>query len=354
MHRQQKRWITIGLLFLLLAVVIVSAGIGAMSIRPLQVLAILLDPLGIHLGVPYDEGMASVLLYIRLPRVVLAILVGSGLAISGVAMQGLFRNPLADPGLIGISAGASLCAVLVIVLLSSLPMLRFEALLPRYYLLNILTFIGACATSLLVFRLARSGGKTMLTTMLLAGLALNALCRALTDLVTYLANDQELRNATFWSMGSLGGATWNLVLTLLPFIMIPVLLLPGLAKSLNAFALGEREAAYLGINVKRLKTLIIVLATLSVGACVAVAGIIGFVGLIVPHMVRGLSGNDHRSLLLNSSLLGASLLSLADVCSRTVIAPAELPIGIVTAVLGTPVFIALLLKQKKQLRTVVS
>lgn len=351
---QQKRWITIALLIGLLAVVILSAGIGAMRISPLQVLAILLDPLGIHLPVTYDEGMASVLLYIRLPRVVMAVLVGSGLAISGVAMQGLFRNPLADPGLIGISSGASLCAVMVIVLLSAIPVLRTDTLLPRYYLLNILTFTGACATSLLVFRLARSGGRTMITTMLLAGLALNALCRALTDLITYLANDQELRNATFWSMGSLGGATWSIVLTLLPFIIIPVLLLPGLAKSLNAFALGEREAAYLGINVKRLKTTIIILATLSVGASVAVAGIIGFIGLIVPHIVRGLSGNDHRSLLLNSTLMGASLLTLADVCSRTIIAPAELPIGIVTAVLGTPVFITLLLKQKKQLRTAAS
>ncbi|NML20408.1 iron ABC transporter permease [Pseudoflavitalea sp. G-6-1-2] len=348
----RNKWITITLIVLLIAVVILSAGIGAMKIPPAQVMAVLLNKLGIHLPVIYDEGVENVLLHIRLPRVVMAVLVGAGLAISGVAMQGLFRNPLADPALIGISSGASLSAVLVIVLISSLPALHIDNYLPRYYLLNVITFLGACATSLLVFRISRSGGKTMLVTLLLAGVALNALCRALTDLITTTANDEQLRNATFWSMGSLGGASWNVVLTLLPFVLAPILMLPGLAKSLNAFALGENEAAYLGINVKRLKTKIIILATLAVGASVAVAGIIGFVGLIVPHMVRSVSGNDHRSLLLNSTLLGASLLTLADVFSRTIIAPAELPIGIVTAVLGTPVFVMLLIKQKKQLRTV--
>ncbi len=347
----KRKWTTIALIVLLIVVMILAAGIGAMRIAPQQVVAILLHQAGIQLPVGYDEGMANVLLQIRLPRVIMGMLVGTGLAISGVAMQGLFRNPLADPGLIGISSGASLCAVLVIVLISSLPVLHIDSLLPRYYLLNLITFIGACATSLIVFRLSRIGGKTLLATLLLAGLALNALCRAMTDLITFVANDEQLRNATFWTMGSLGGATWTVVFTLLPFIAIPVLLLPRLAKSLNAFALGEQEAAYLGINVKKLKTLIVILATLSVGACVAVAGIIGFVGLIVPHIIRGITGNDHRSLLVNSALFGASLLTLADVVSRTIIAPAELPIGIVTAVLGTPVFIMLLLKQKKQLRS---
>lgn len=348
----KRKSITIGLIVLLVTVMILAAGIGAMRIAPAQVVAILLDKIGIHLSVPYDDGMANVLLYIRLPRVVMGALIGSGLAISGVAIQGLFRNPMADPGLIGISSGASLCAVLVIVILSSLPAFHIDALMPRYYFLNIMTFLGACVTSLLVFRISRIGGKTLLVTLLLAGLALDALCRALINLITYLANDEQLRSATFWMMGSLGGATWNVVLTLLPFVMVPMLLLPRLAKSLNAFALGEQEAAYLGINVKRLKTLILLLATLSVGASVAMAGIIGFVGLIVPHMIRTITGNDHRPLLVNSILLGASLLTLADVVSRTIIAPAELPIGIVTAVLGTPVFIMLLLKQKKQWRSV--
>jgi iron complex transport system permease protein len=346
----KPKWLTISLIILLLASVVTASGIGAMSIAPQQVVAILLNKLGIHLPVTYDEGMANVLLQIRLPRVVLAVLIGAGLAVSGASLQGLFRNPMADPSLIGISWGATLSAVAVIVLISSVPFLHIDALIPRYYLLNVMTFVGACLTSLMVFRLSKVGGRSSIITLLLAGLAIGALCRALIDLVTYVANDEELRTATFWTMGSLGGASWMSVLALLPFIIIPLLALPVLGKSLNAFALGESEAAYLGINVKRLKTVVIVLATLSVGASVAVAGVIGFVGLIVPHMLRSIAGNDHRSLLPNSALLGASLLTIADLVSRTLIAPAELPIGIVTAILGTPVFIALLLKQKKQLR----
>ncbi|MDF2187151.1 iron ABC transporter permease [Paraflavitalea sp. CAU 1676] len=348
------RWLTILLIVLLLVTVVLASGIGAMSIAPSQVVAILLDRIGIHLPVPYDEGVANVLLQIRLPRVVMAVLIGAGLAVSGAALQGLFRNPMADPGLIGISWGASLSAVVVIVLLSAQPFLKIDAVVPRYYLLNVMTFAGACLTSMLVFRLSKVGGRSSIITLLLAGLAIGALCRALTDLVTYVANDEELRTATFWTMGSLGGASWTSVIALLPFIMIPLAVLPVLGKSLNVYALGESEAAYLGINVKRLKTAVIVLATLSVGASVAVAGIIGFIGLIVPHMLRSVAGSDHRVLLPHCALLGAAILTMADVVSRTLIAPAELPIGIVTAILGTPVFIALLLKQKKQLRHITS
>lgn len=350
----KRRWLTLSLIALLLVTIVLAGGIGAMQIAPSQVMAILLGKTGVHLPVAYDEGMVNVLLQIRLPRVVMAVLIGAGLAVSGAALQGLFRNPMADPSLIGISWGASLSAVAVIVLLSAQPVLRIDALVPRYYLLNVMTFAGACLTSMLVFRLSKVGGRSSVVTLLLAGLAIGALCRALTDLVTYVANDEQLRTATFWTMGSLGGASWTNVVALLPFIILPLAILPALGKSLNVYALGENEAAYLGINVKRLKTAVIVLATLSVGASVAVAGIIGFVGLIVPHMLRSLAGNDHRILLPHCALLGASLLTLADVVSRTLIAPAELPIGVVTALLGTPVFIALLLKQKKQLRHLAS
>lgn len=350
----KQGWLTISLILLLLVAVVLASGIGAMTILPQQVIAILLSKIGVHLPVTYDEGMANVLLQIRLPRVAMAVLIGAGLAVSGAALQGLFRNPMADPALIGISWGASLTAVMVIVLLSSTPLRHIDEYIPRYYLLNIATFVGACLTSILVFRLAKVGGKTSIITLLLAGLALSALCRALTDLITTVANDEQLRTATFWTMGSLGGASWTSVTALIPFIVLPLLVLPVLGKSLNAFALGENEAAYLGINVKKLKLWVLVMATLAVGASVAVSGIIGFVGLIVPHMLRSISGSDHRRLLPNCALLGAALLTLADVISRTLIAPAELPIGIVTAIMGTPVFIALLLKQKRQLRNIVS
>ena len=346
----KSKRITIGLLILMISTAVVAAGIGAMHISPQQVMAILLKQINIRIPFTYDEGLANVLLQIRLPRVVGAMLIGSGLAVAGAAMQGLFRNPMADPTLIGISFGASFFAVLTIVVLSSLPVLNNSSLIPKYYLLNVTTFAGACLTSFLVFRLSKTGGRSLIATLLLAGLAINALCRALTDLVTYVANDEQLRTATFWTMGSLGGITWSSILALLPFILVPIILLPRLAKSLNAFALGEQEAAYLGIKVKRLKTMIVVLTTLLVGASVAVAGVIGFVGLIVPHMLRSVIGSDHRLLLPCCALLGATLLTIADVVSRTIIAPAELPIGIVTAVIGTPVFVLLLIKQKKQLR----
>lgn len=340
---------TTALLLLLVTSIILSAGMGAMHIPPMQVVSIIANALGIHLPVDYNEGMANVLLQIRLPRICLGLLIGAGLAIAGASLQGLFRNPLADARLIGVSSGASLFAVLVIAVLPAMPALTHT--LPRYYLLNIATFTGACIASVLVFRISKAGSKTMTTTMLLAGLGINALCDSFMGLIISTANNEELRNITFWMLGSLGGANWSMIISLLPFILLPVCLLPRLAKSLNAYSLGEAEAMHLGIRVKQLKATVITLATLSVGASVAAAGIIGFVGLIVPHILRGISGSNHRTLLPQSALLGASLLTLADTLSRTIIAPAELPIGIITALLGTPLFIALLLKQKKAIKS---
>lgn len=331
---------------LLLAVALLAAGTGAVPATPLQVMAAVMGRLGLHLPVHVEVATANVLLLIRLPRVCMGLLVGAGLALSGAALQGLFRNPLADPGLIGVSAGASLSAVLVIVCLPAAAW-WLPGTASRFYVLNLATFLGACLTSLAVFRLSRYGGKTVMATLLLGGLAANALCGAFTGLITYTATNEQLRSITFWTLGSLGGASWKEVLAMLPFVGIPLVGLPALARSLNAFALGEAEAAYMGVQVRRLKAAVILLSTLAVGASVAVSGVIGFVGLVVPHILRTLSGNDHRHLLVNSALLGASLLTAADMWSRTVIAPAELPIGIVTALVGTPLFIALLIRQKK-------
>jgi iron complex transport system permease protein len=344
-----KRKLKILLLTLLPLTGLVSAGIGAMHIAPQEMVAVLADKAGLHLPVPYKEGAASVLWLIRLPRVVMGMAVGGGLAISGAALQGLFRNPLADPGLIGISAGASLFAVVVIAGAPALAFLWPRGLLMQHYTLTLLTFLGASLTAMIVFRLARSGGRTFIATLLLAGIAVNALAGALTGLVTYTADNDQLRSITFWMLGSLGAASWSNVAALAPFMLIPMVMLPRLAAPLNAFALGEAEAGYMGVNVKRLKTQIVVLSTMAVGAAVAVSGVIGFIGLIVPHILRTAAGGDHRHLLVNSALLGAILLTGADVVSRTVIAPAELPIGIVTAILGTPLFISLLMKQKSAL-----
>ncbi len=327
------------LVILLMGSIVLAAGQGAMAISPGQVLAVLLSKAGIRIPVEYNDAVSGVLLQIRLPRIVLAVLVGSGLAVAGASLQGLFRNPMADPVLIGISSGASLTAVGAIVLLGGAG---------GYYVLNIASFLGACLSTVIVFRLARTGGRTTVAMLLLGGLAVNALCNALTGLVTYSANNEQLRTVTFWLMGSLGGASWSSILALLPFIIIPVVLLPLTARDLNAWSLGEQEAGHLGVDVRKLKLRIMVLATLTVGASVAIAGMIGFVGLIVPHIIRTLSGGDHRRLLPDSALFGASLLVLADLASRTVLAPAELPIGIVTAVLGTPLFIFLLYRYKRE------
>lgn len=325
----------------LLLVIIMATGTGALSIKPLQVVAILLEKLGLHIPVAYDDNMPAILWMIRLPRVILAVLIGAGLAVAGAALQGLFRNPLADPTLIGVSAGASFTAVLMILLQASVPLLR------NMYFMNLATFAGAFVTALIVFRISRTAGQAVMTTMLLAGVAINALCNAMTGFLTYNANEEQLRSITFWTLGSLGGASWQTVSGVLPFILIPVLLLPRTAQALNVFALGEREAMHSGVKTAALKTQLIIYATMAVAAGVAVAGIIGFVGLVVPHIIRQIAGPDHRIVVPCSALTGAILLTLADLISRTVAAPAEIPVGIVTALVGTPVFIWLIIKQKK-------
>ncbi|ASZ09733.1 iron ABC transporter permease [Chitinophaga pendula] len=336
-----------GLLSLaLLAMVIIATGTGAMQVSPGQVVAILLKQVGISLPVTYDESMEGVLWSIRLPRVVLAVLVGAGLALAGAALQGLFRNPLADPSLIGVSSGASLTTVMMIVLQSAIPFLQFNGVL-GFYALNIATFIGAALAVLFVFRISAYGRTTQMTTMLLAGIAVNALCNAITSMMTYLSSNEQLRSIAFWTMGSLGGASWQTVLAVLPFILIPAVMLPRMGQALNVFALGEREAMHSGVKVGRLKTQLVIYSTMAVAAGVAVAGIISFIGLVVPHIVRQFTGADHRLLIPCSAITGAILLTGADLLCRTVVAPAELPVGIVTAIIGAPFFIWLIIKEKR-------
>lgn len=331
-----------GLILLLVMVIIIATGTGAMHISPLQVLAILCSRIGIHLPVAYGENMAAVLWMIRLPRVLLGVLIGAGLGAAGAALQGLYRNPLADPGLIGVSSGASLAAVLMIVLQNKIPLLQ------GFYMLNIAAFAGAVVVTVFIFRISRSYGQAVVSTMLLAGIAVRALCESVTGLMTYIANNEQLRSITFWSLGSLGGASWQTVTGILPFIAIPLLLLPRLAPALNLLALGEREAMHSGVQLARLKNMLIVLATMSVAAGVAVAGIIGFIGLVVPHIVRQFTGPDYRKLVPGATVSGAILLTIADLLCRTIVAPAELPVGIITSIIGAPFFIWLIIKEKRQ------
>lgn len=291
-----------------------------------------------------DSPEQVILWHIRIPRLLLGLMVGAGLAVCGAVMQGLFRNPLADPGLIGVSSGASLGAALSIVLGGQL-MLATEW---QRWLTPFSAFVFGAAVTLVVYKLASSRGRTEVATLLLAGVAIQAVTGAGIGLLTYLADDTQLRDLTFWSMGSLGGAQWNTVFVTAALSIPTLLVLLGLSRGLNALLLGEAEAAHIGIQVERLKILAITFSALLVGASVAAAGMIGFVGLVAPHLIRLSLGADHHFLLPASAVLGGVLLVLADVLARTIVSPAELPIGILTALIGGPFFIYLLLQQRER------
>lgn len=323
-----------------------AIGSGAIHIGPLQVFGILCHKAGLPVNISFTEQQENVLWIIRMPRVLMALLIGGTLSVCGAAMQGLFRNPLADPSLIGISSSASTAAVLMIVLGSKF-FDAYQSMLGQYSL-NIATFLGALLATVLIYRFSQQQGRTNVGIMLLAGVAMNAISGAVTSFITLSANDQQLRSVTFWMMGSLGGANWTNVAGILPFCLACIAGLPLFSKALNAFSLGEQDAAYLGIGTERLKTMVMLLCAMGVGASVAVSGIIGFVGLVVPHIMRMIIGPEHRRLLWASAMGGAILLVLADLLSRTVAQPVEIPIGIITAMAGGPFFLYLLFREKKR------
>lgn len=327
------------LAIVLVCVMLLSLGWGAASNT---------DVIG-ALGAKFGMGTANlrdmaIIWDIRMPRMVTGALVGAALAVSGAVMQGLFRNPLADPGLVGVSAGAGFGAVAAIVLGGLLPVAIQAVAGP--YLIPFAAFLGGWASTLILYRIATQGGRTSVATMLLAGIALGALTGAITGFIVYRATDDQLRDLTFWGMGSLAGATWVKLLTAGPIILFTLLSAPFLARALDALALGEPVAAHLGIDVQKMKRIAVLSVAASVGACVAITGGIGFVGIVVPHLLRLVQGPVHRTLLPNAALLGAIVLLVADMFSRVAVAPAELPIGIVTAMLGGPFFLWILLKNR--------
>lgn len=329
----RRVWALSGLSALLLVAALAALGLGAVALSPAAVWSALWQ-------LPATPPEAVLIVHeIRLPRLLLGLLVGAVLALCGVAMQGLFRNPLADPGLVGVSSGAALGAALAIVLLASAGSVPSQW---SPYVLVLSAFAGGLLVTLAVYRLARRGGEVRLATMLLAGIALNALAGALIGLLTYLADDATLRSLTFWNLGSLNGASYARLWPLLVVTVLVACWLPRRASALNALLLGDSEARHLGVPVARLKRELIACTALGVGAAVAAAGLIGFIGLVVPHLMRLLLGPDHRLLLPASALAGATLLLLADVAARLVLLPAELPIGIVTALIGAPFFLYLL------------
>lgn len=291
-----------------------------------------------------DDGQEQLIIeVIRLPRVMLSAFIGTLLAVCGALLQGLFRNPLADPALIGVSAGASVGASSTIFfgsvigtngVLLGLPAISFGA------------FFGALITSVIVFRLATSPRGTSVATMLLAGIAISALAGAFTNLLSYLADNNTLRLISLWQMGNLDGATWDRVAVCAAVVLLLTVLIPRESRALNAMLLGESEARHLGIDVEWLKRRLIIYSALGVATSVAVAGVIAFVGLMIPHLVRLLVGPDHRTLIPLSALAGAILLVAADALARVSVAPAELPVGVVTAILGAPFFLWLLIMQR--------
>lgn len=327
------------LTLLLLAAATLSATVGAAGIPFGRLVAALT-------GSWADPALVRdqlVLWSVRLPRIALAVMVGAMLAVAGATMQGLFRNPLADPALVGVSNGAALAAASAIVLAD-----RIAAAMPAAsaVLLPLAAFAGALAATLVLYRLATRFGRTSIAIFLLGGLAIAAMTNAGTGLLIYLADDRQLRDISFWMLGSLGGATWGKAGAVLPFLLLSFGLMPFIARGLDLLSLGESEAFHAGVSVEWLKRLGILLIAAAVGAAVAVSGVIGFAGIVVPHLVRTLAGPGHRLLLPASALLGAALLLAADTVARMIVAPAELPIGIVTAIVGAPFFLFLLLRQR--------
>lgn len=324
---------------LLVVAVFLNVGMGAVDISPSSVIGIILHHLGIESGIGFTAQQDAVLWNIRIPRVILCLSAGAALAISGCALQGIFRNPLADPGIIGVSSGAALGAI-GLIMLGAAPF--------GPYTMPMAAFGGGLLLTLAVYTISRRDGKTEVVTLVLTGVAFNAIAGGLIGFLTFYADDAQLRNIVFWSLGSVGGATWESARAAFFVSLVGVVLLSRYARSLNLLVLGEREAFHLGVDTERVRLAVIAIAALLTGAAVAFAGIIGFVGLVVPHILRLITGPDHRRLLVASALLGASLLLLSDFVSRTVVIPRELPLGVVTALAGGPYFVWLILRTRNR------
>lgn len=322
------RWLLLMLISMLVAMVI-AANLGAMSLS-----------LRALWQAPLSDISWQIWLNIRLPRVLLAVLLGMALAVSGAVMQGLFRNPLADPGLLGISSGAGLAVALAIVIPLALPAML------AMWLPTVAAFLGSLLVTLLIFSFSRLA-RGNLSRLLLVGIAINALCGAAVGVLSWLSNDQQLRQLSLWGMGSLSQAQWPSLLVCALLIVPALLLLQTRARRLNLLQLGEEDAHYMGIDVKRTQRQLLVLSALLVGTAVSVSGIIGFVGLVVPHVMRFCLGNDHRWMLPGSALAGGILLLLADTLARTVVIPAEMPVGLLTSLIGGSWFLWLILRQQR-------
>jgi iron complex transport system permease protein len=334
------------LAILLVVALCASAGIGAFTFTPAQMWRYLGESVGVFPVDAADTLGRNVFVQLRLPRVLLGALTGAVLGVSGTLMQGLFRNPIVEPGLAGTSAGAAFGAALVFVLGSG-TMLAFTTIAGSLAV-PLLAFAGAFGATMLVYRVSASFNKVNVFTLLLAGIAVNAVCSAGTGFLSYIARDPQARNITFWNLGTFTTADWRGVTVVAVCFIVCFTWTLRSGKALNALMLGEDEAALLGFDPQRLVIRLLLVNTIMVAAATAMVGVIAFVGLVVPHVLRMIRSSDYTFLIPASALLGALSMEIVDIVARLVIPPAELPIGIITAVVGAPVFLWILLRDKRQ------
>ena len=327
----RQRHLLLTFLISLIVSALLAVTIGSFKISVFDILLGKLDELG-----------STILYTIRMPRVMLAAFVGASLAISGACLQGLFRNPLADPGLIGVSAGAALGAAFAIVFSSRFISLDFLG----PYLIPFSAIIGSASVIIILFVITKGFGYDGVTYMLLAGIAVNAIAGVGIGVLTYISDDSELRSLTFWTMGSFGGVTWPLIMPAIVVMLFSIVWIIGLSRKLDLIQLGDVEASRLGINIKKVRFGVIISSAVVVGISVALSGMIGFVGLVVPHLVRILGGVNHLYVLIGSAIFGSILMVISDMMCRVIISPAELPVGLITSGLGSPFFLWLIFKMR--------
>jgi iron complex transport system permease protein len=344
MRQGRRRWQRLGILGILalalIAALVAAVSLGTVAVPFGQVARMLASRVpGFELSTTWTEQMEAIVLSIRLPRVVTAMTVGGALALAGTLFQGLLRNPMADPYIIGTSGGAALGATLAL-------LLPVHALTLGFTLVPAAAFVGSLVAVLVVYGIARVGPRTPITTLLLAGFALSSLLAAAMSFLM-LFSGETMRRVVLWTMGGMSSSGWSQLAVVIPLVALGALAAYTMAGDLNAFLLGEDQAAHLGVNVERRKLALLMIGSLLTGAAVSVSGLVGFVGLVVPHVARLFLGPDHRLLLPAAGLLGSVFLVVADLAARLVLAPAEIPVGIVTAVIGAPFFIYLLRRSKK-------
>ncbi len=336
--------------YLVLAVIlfilmIVSSRVGAVAITYAKIYAFFRDSLGYATTAPVNKVEQALFFQIRLPRVILCALVGAALSVSGALMQALFRNPIVEPGLVGTSAGAAFGAAFVFVMGKNLAGPYSDLL--GVFLLPVCAFAGGFIATYAVYQMASFFGKVNVSTMILAGIAVNALATGGTGFFSYIARDPQARSITFWNLGTVSGADWNAVYLVGFSTLTGIFWSLRYSKGLNALLLGEEEAGYLGVDVDRLKRRVMLVNTFMVAIATSIVGVIGFVGLVVPHLLRMLKSSDNRFLIIGSALTGAILLNLADMLARVIVAPSEFPIGVITGIVGAPVFLWMLIQNSR-------